>query len=137
MSAEPRFDIDFKVGQQAEFWVSDIIQALATGRVEVKRDRKYVETGRIYVEFECFRRGEWRPSGISTSESPVWVFVLTDDGLSIIVNAERLKQMVQAARDRKAIGEEKDGSHPTRGALIGVAHLFAMFVHDMKGDWSA
>jgi hypothetical protein len=120
---QPNWDIDRKIGEHAELWVSDIRKAFECGSVEVKRDMKAMSTGNLYVEYECLRGGIYRPSGIATTKADAWCFVVIEDALAIIIETEKLKNICCEPRIRKS--EEKDGSHPTRGFLVPTRYLFA------------
>lgn len=72
------FDLDLSYGQEGETLVQDL---LTQGkRVEVKRDRKWKDTGNVYVETECYfmKLKDWAPSGLSVTEAEYWAFVLED-----------------------------------------------------------
>lgn len=127
---EPRWDIDYEVGRQAEIWVSDLRKELQSGTVEVKRDRRTVETGNIYIEYECFRRGKWHPSGIATTAANLWLFVLIESELAVVITTERLKQMARQAYRLGRRVEETDGSHPTKGVLLPVATVIAAMLRE-------
>lgn len=72
------FDLDFSYGSEGE----QLVNALLTGgkTVEVKRDRKWVETGNIYIEYECWYNNtqSWELSGLSVSKAAYWAFVLQE-----------------------------------------------------------
>lgn len=122
---EPEFDIDLKRGQQGEMFVRDIIDALSEGghRIEVKRDDRSQGTGNIYVEYECKRRGRFVPSGLSSTQAQLWVFVLEVHHMAVCISVERLKELGRDAYRQGRIAEEKDGSHPTKGVLIPLTTL--------------
>ncbi len=109
----PQFDIDAEYGRQGELLVLDIIQALKTGSVEVKTDARALDTGNVYVEYQC----KGRPSGISTTQTEVWVFVVGD--IALAVPTERLRQLARHYyRDETRRAARRVGSHPTRGVLV-------------------
>jgi len=56
------FRYDLKVGQLEEKWLAELLQSKT---LEVKRDFKASQTGRVFVEFFC--RG--KPSGVATTEA--------------------------------------------------------------------
>lgn len=130
---EPRFDIDHEVGKQGELFVSDLIAALKSERVEVKTDLKAQKTGNIYVEFECKRRGTYVPSGISTTEAAVWVFVLDMGNLAVAISTHFLREIGRAAYKAGKVRECLRGSHPTRGVVIPVAELLSNGTMARKG----
>jgi len=88
------FDVDLAKGQLAEKMLEDIL----AGKIEVKCDSKVSQTGNLAVEYMCSNK----PSGISTSESPWWAFVL--DGaryqqeVVILIKKERLLKKLAGAR---------------------------------------
>lgn len=121
---EPRFDIDAEYGRQGELFVSSIIDSLAKGSVEVKRDSRFANTGNIFVEYECLRQGSWMKSGIATSEADTWVYVLGDSQVVIAMPREVLKELaLEMWRNPRNRREEKDGSHPAKGVIIPLHKL--------------
>lgn len=118
---EPRFDIDAAVGHQGEMFCRDVIGALREGRVEVKTDRRFADTGNLYVEHACLKRGEWTDSGRITSDAEVWFFVIEGSGVSICVTAEALSSFLAFTKPKEK--QETDGSHPTKGFLVHVSSL--------------
>lgn len=121
---EPRWDIDSRDGRQSEMWVKSIREALANGDVEVKTDFKYAETGNIYVEHECLRRGKWVPSGIDVTESGVWVFVLAQEECAYTISTDLLRHVSRRMRQHAGnIRNQPRGSHPTRGVAPKLSHL--------------
>lgn len=124
---EPRFDIDYAFGKQAEFWVADIIRAIGTERVEVKHDARCADTGNVYVETECRRGGRWCKSGISTTTAELWAFVLDAGSCCFFVSTERLKLVCRTLwKDPTKRVECPRGSHPTKGLRVPVSRLLKM-----------
>jgi hypothetical protein len=78
------FDLDFRYGSQGEQLVNDLLTNGKT--VEVKRDRKWVETGNIYVEYECWYNNSqsWELSGLSVSKASYWAFVLEESVMLVL-----------------------------------------------------
>lgn len=124
-AAEPRFDIDLAYGQQGELLVASIVDSLrdGTGAIEVKSDRRWRDTGNVYVELECRRRGRYVASGLQTTTATLWAFVIGYPAVVLIVPTAMLHEEVWRAGTRRA--EETDGSHPTRGALVSTTVLMA------------
>ena len=56
MGKQSDFDLDFAYGREAELLVEDILTGGLT--VEVKRDRRWVETGNIYIETAFYSRSQ-------------------------------------------------------------------------------
>lgn len=123
----PHFDIDAQVGAQGQLFVADLLEALASARGEVKTDEQAARTGNVFIEYECLRRGKYRPSGISVTEAAIWYHVLTGPTL-IAAPTERVKAVARAFYERgKTADGGLSGSHPTRGVLIPVT----AFVHQL------
>lgn len=108
------FRYDLKVGQLEEKWLADLLQSKT---LEVKRDFKASQTGRVFVEFFC--RG--KPSGIATTEADHWAFIL-NDGIIIILPTERLKELVEEAQEKGKTISGGD-SNVSQGALIKLERL--------------
>lgn len=123
----PEFDIDIERGKQSELFVLGILEAIKEGGryVEVKRDDRSQDTGNVYVEYECRSQvsGEYKPSGIATTQSHITAIVLEQGNLLVCISTERLKQLARAAIKRGRVAEEKDGRNPTRGALVRITDL--------------
>jgi hypothetical protein len=122
---EPDFDIDMAVGAQAELFVANMMESLGVrGSVEVKYDAQYLNTGNVYLEYQCLRKGKWKPSGIASTKADFWAFVLGMDTFCFFIATETLKE---AGRERwkypKArVGLDR-GSHPTKGVILPVDWL--------------
>tara|TARA_S200002703_G_scaffold154681_1_gene157904 strand:- start:122 stop:472 length:351 start_codon:yes stop_codon:yes gene_type:complete len=108
------FRYDLKVGQLEEKWLAELLQSKT---LEVKRDFKASQTGRVFVEFFC--RG--KPSGIATTEADHWAFIL-NDGIVIILPTERLKELVEEAQEKGKTISGGD-SNVSQGALIKLERL--------------
>jgi hypothetical protein len=108
------FRYDLKVGQLEEKWLAELLQSKT---LEVKRDFKASQTGRVFVEFFC--RG--KPSGVATTEADHWAFIL-NGGIVIILSTERLKALVAEAQfvGNTTRGGDSNSSH---GALIELERL--------------
>lgn len=122
---QPKFDIDYQVGHQAELWVQDIIRALKTERVEVKYDARLEQTGNVFVEYQCLHDGQnWVPSGIAVTDAEFWVFVLHQSISCVIVRTHELKIAVRRLwRQPRNLVPCNRGSHPTRGVKVPLAWL--------------
>jgi len=108
------FRWDLKVGQLEEKWLADLLQSKT---LEVKRDFRASQTGRVFVEFFC--RG--KPSGISTTEADHWAFIL-DGGVVIMMPTDRLKELVAEAREKNRVVSGGD-NNMSQGALIKLERL--------------
>ena len=67
--ARPSFDLDLKFGQQKE---NELQEILHNEPLECKCDKRCIDTGNVFVEFED--RG--KPSGISITKSTFYAFCL-------------------------------------------------------------
>lgn len=71
------WDLDFRDGQVGENTVASLLNIET---VEVKTDRKWQDTGNLFIESSCFYQASnsWEPSGISVTRATHWAFVLED-----------------------------------------------------------
>lgn len=122
---EPGFDLDLEYGQQAELFVADIAEAIKNGMVEVKRDARWHQTGNLYVEYECKRAGEFRASGIKTSDADLWAFVLGDTDAVLFLTRGTLRELCLELYKQDSFYrvETTRGSHPTKGVKVPLGHL--------------
>jgi hypothetical protein len=110
------FDLDLRYGQVAERSVANI---LSIETVEVKRDRRWIETGNIYIETACRSQGgEWYYSGINATKATHWALVLED--LTIVVKKSDLLGTVMSYGTKTECNIEPNYS---RGYLITVSQL--------------
>lgn len=80
------WDLDFRFGQEGEQYVANLIQT-----VEVKTDRRWKETGNLYIEIYCWSSNTegWYPSGLLATKASHWAFNL--EGTVLIVPTVVLK----------------------------------------------
>ena len=103
----PDFDLDLKFGEFHEQLLFQSLSKTGNVTVEVKTDRLAVQTGNLAVEF----RYRGRPSGIQTTKSDEYFFVVVEDDGSI-----RYRFNIPTARLRKiAHGRYKRGYTTTGG----------------------
>lgn len=126
---KPEFDIDLQYGRVGERLARDFLLGMLGSEpghltVEVKKDGKYIDTGRIYIEYQCKWPDGWRNSGLLISTADYWTFVV---GETVVIGVPRavLLRVLERARDPKLkyLREEKDGSRPTRGVAIPMHHF--------------
>lgn len=86
------FDIDLRYGQEGESYVK---QLLNIETIEVKRDKRWKNTGNLYIEVWCWsdNNQEWYPSGLQVTKATHWAFVLEET--AIIVPVAQLIETVQ------------------------------------------
>lgn len=88
---DSNWDLDLRAGLAGESKVADL---LSLDTLEVKTDRRWHETGNIYVETECWIQASqsWEISGLRTTQATHWAYVLED--CVIIVPTYRLKEAI-------------------------------------------
>jgi hypothetical protein len=88
---DSNWDIDLRAGEAGESKIADL---LSLDTVEVKTDRRWKDTGNLYIETECYYKNSqaWEPSGLQVSKATHWAFVLEDSVL--IVPLYRLMEAV-------------------------------------------
>ena len=109
------FKYDLKLGQVGEKYLSKI---LTDKKIEVKTDFKASKTGNIFIEY----RSRGKPSGISTSESDFYAFILSNE-LIILIEKDELKK-----RCRIYLNTNRDvkggDSNTSKEILLPVKELF-------------
>ena len=112
------FSTDLIFGQEGE----KLVQELLTGgySVEVKTDRRWVDTGNVYVETDCYYQGKraWGPSGITTTQADYWAFVL--EGLVVLIPVLALRYAVD---EFGTSIDCKIPPNPSKGVLLTLPHL--------------
>jgi len=86
------FDLDLRYGQAGESYIKSLLNIET---VEVKRDKRWRNTGNLYIETWCWsdNNSEWYPSGLQASKATHWAFVL--EAMALIVPTEQLKHTVE------------------------------------------
>jgi hypothetical protein len=111
------FDIDLKFGKEGENTVANI---LSIETVEVKRDKRWKETGNLYIETDCWYNGSqsWEKSGLSVSKATHYAFVL--ENMVVVVTTPDLKAIVE--KKGRAI-KCKIEPNPSKGYLIKLSDI--------------
>lgn len=114
------FDLDLSRGIDGE----KLAHELAT-TIEVKRDRRWQETGNVYIKYECFyqRSGQYELSGIAVTKSEYYGLVLEKDDempLVLYIKTDILKQAVKKYGRKIECYIEPNNS---KGLLIKVEDL--------------
>lgn len=124
---EPGFDFELVRGQEGERFVHELLFTHGD-KCEVKDDFKCLETGNVFVEYECCGRdGIWRKSGIAATDSDVYCVRIADTEFFLVSTTRALREVVKAAwRDPKNRVECKYGENPTKGVLLRWADLLSM-----------
>lgn len=122
----PDFDIDRKLGAQAELWVDDLIESLSTkGRTEVKAPKPFLQKGSPYIEMDCRGRdGKWRPSGIKNSTAEQWVLKCGALPFAWVIETEWLRRAAWRASENRQWLSEHDGSNPTQGVFVTMRDIW-------------
>ena len=109
------WDIDFDFGVKGENMVANTLKY-----VEVKTDRRWKETGNIYIEVYCYyqKTQSWEPSGLSVTTSQHWAFNL--EGTIIVVATDVLKYACSNFGKKISCAIPPN---PSRGYLITVDDL--------------
>ena len=91
-SSKSDWDLDLRYGQDGE---ESVRRLLTIDTVEVKRDRRWKETGNLYIETSCYyvNDGAFKPSGVSISKATHFAFVIED--LTILVSKSDLINTVK------------------------------------------
>ena len=87
------FDLDLKFGKMGEEFVAEVFEG--NSKVEVKTERDiWKTTGNIAIEIRC----NGKPSGLSTTESTVWVHLLAHNGViegGFLFKVDQLKEKIK------------------------------------------
>jgi hypothetical protein len=86
------FDLDLRYGQAGESYIKSLLNIET---IEVKRDKRWKNTGNLYIETWCWsdNNSEWYPSGLQATKATHWAFVL--ESMALIVTTEQLKHTVE------------------------------------------
>jgi hypothetical protein len=90
---EPRFDLDLQRGQVQETLVRRLVSNEPDHfTLEVKGDYRAQDTGNHFIEVQQrARNGNWRDSGIRTTESDYWAVALPD-GVVVMVPTAKVRR---------------------------------------------
>jgi hypothetical protein len=112
MSNLSDFDLDFRFGQQGENSVANL---LSIETVEVKTDRRWKETGNLYIETYFYSTAvqDWVSSGINITKATHWAFKLEDAVL--IVETPKL---IEAIKQHGVPISTPIQPNPSKGFLI-------------------
>jgi hypothetical protein len=111
-------------GIAVEFYSSRKFQASdgeGPSGVEVKKDRRFRDTGNLYIETEHCIRGEWLPSGINRNPA-MWLMAIGDEEEFFLIQKTLLQAIEQNGRYRSR-ETRHTGDVPTRGFLFPVEEM--------------
>lgn len=111
------WDLDLRAGEAGESKLADLLHM---DTIEVKTDRRWKDTGNLFIEESCFQQGTrmWAPSGISISKATHWAFVLDDSVLIVDKNL-----LIDVLEEHGRPVENKQMPNPSKGRLITPAQL--------------
>ena len=111
------FQYDLKFGNKAETEFAEIVK---DSTVEIKSDRKTIETGNIYIEYKS--RG--KQSGLATTKAKTWVYKI-QEGCMIVIDTELLKKTLRyLIKSRLAVDKVRGGDNNTSlGILVNIERL--------------
>jgi hypothetical protein len=115
------WDLDLTHGQVGEALVNDLLTGGFT--VEVKRDRRWAQTGNVYIEISCFSNLEnkWKASGLVITKADYWAFVLNETVLMLPT-----KKVVEACINYGKRVDCKTEPNPSCGYIVKVVDLIAI-----------
>lgn len=118
---QPDFDFDYKDGHQAELFVADVLDSLEDGsRIEVKRDRRAVETGNVYLEYECWKSGQWVRTGFLATTAEIYTIAVAPMVVVSAPTSAVRKIAVKYYADPRNRKEQPVGGNPTKGVIVPV-----------------
>lgn len=118
------WDIDLRFGQEGEVLVNALLTA-PIETVEVKRDRRWKETGNIYIETECWSDdlGHWYPSGITSTKASHWSFVLED--IVVTIPTDLIRKSITVYGIRREMNRPE---YSTKGFTITINDLIKIAI---------
>ena len=117
------FDIDLKFGKMGEKFTSQVFEG--NSKVEVKTERDiWKRTGNVAIEIRC----KGKPSGLSTTESDVWIHLLSYKGVieggflfKVGVLKDKIKELHKSGGLKMVMGGDDNASQM---ALLPIKELF-------------
>ena len=117
------FDIDLKFGKMGEEFTSQVFEG--NSKVEVKTERDiWKRTGNVAIEIRC----KGKPSGLSTTESDVWIHLLAYKGVieggflfKVGVLKDKIKELHKSGGLKMVMGGDDNASQM---ALLPIKELF-------------
>ena len=117
------FDLDLKFGKMGEEFVAEVFEG--NSKVEVKTERDiWKTTGNIAIEIRC----NGKPSGLSTTESTVWVHLLAHNGViegGFLFKVDQLKEKIKNLHKQGSLKMVMGGDdNLSQMALLPIKELF-------------
>lgn len=135
MTYRPEWDIDLAVGEAHERHVAAAL-SLPECHVEVKADRRYVETGNVFIEVAQLPMGAacYKPSGIHVTQATYWAFAA---GSAVTMIPTDVIRQVIAQQDRPPLDGGLTGDNPTKGYPISLRALLNLtYSHGLGKEWN-
>ena len=117
------FDLDLEFGKMGEEFTQKVFEG--NSKVEVKTERDiWVTTGNIAIEIRC----NGKPSGLSTTESSVWVHLLAHNGAikgGFLFKVDELKGKIKKLHENGDLKLVMGGDdNASQMALLPIKELF-------------
>ena len=117
------FDLDLKFGKMGEEFVAEVFEG--NSKVEVKTERDiWKTTGNIAIEIRC----NGKPSGLSTTESTVWVHLLAHNGViegGFLFKVDQIKEKIKTLHKEGNLKMVMGGDNNlSQMALLPIKELF-------------
>ena len=117
------FDLDLEFGKMGEEFTQKVFEG--NSKVEVKTERDiWVTTGNIAIEIRC----NGKPSGLSTTESSVWVHLLAHNGAikgGFLFKVDELKAKIKKLHENGDLKLVMGGdNNASQMALLPIKELF-------------
>jgi hypothetical protein len=119
MTKYSRFDLDFKDGK-----IGEELAEMQIREIEVKHDRRWHETGNIFVETQCRLATGWQLSGLSITESNYMSYVIGPSLISKSIITFPTRVFKSTVEKFGKPMECKMEPNPTRGFLVKLPDLF-------------
>ena len=117
------FDIDLEFGKMGEKFTQQVFEG--NSKVEVKTERDiWKNTGNVAIELRC----NGKPSGISTTESSVWIHLLSYKGViegGFLFKVDELKGKIKKLHEKGDLKMVMGGDdNMSQMALLAIKELF-------------
>ena len=119
------FDLDLKFGKMGEEFTEEVFEG--NSKVEIKTERDiWVTTGNIAIEIRC----NGKPSGLSTTESSVWIHLLAYKGVlkgGFLFKVDELKAKIKKLHESGNLKMVMGGDdNLSQMALLPIKDLFVI-----------
>jgi hypothetical protein len=111
--AHNNFLPDLKWGEAGEKWLSELGQQVT---MEVKRCRKALTTGNLFIEISC----SGKPSGIMSTEAEYFAYILTKEDMNIACYVWHTTSMRKAIQDSLEAKRYRTVSGGDGNRVVGV-----------------